>query len=384
MPIMDKSLKTDLEQEQLKIKIKWLHTHYYITVGLAVIGFVLEIIIGKLMYTSGQISTTIPRYLMKYLILPTAVNTILIFSAFFVLHSKTISRILKTYIVSFTLVVICFVIFTIHSAFTALFFIFALPILLTAIYRQYRLSTLTSLFSTLALILSELFIKWDPDSSTVMDDGMRLGNFVISVVILLFFSIVSLIIIYFEKEKNQAVIQKDIERHKLQKRLEVDELTGIRNRIAFRNAISEMESNGTEIGYTFAMIDLDNFKQLNDNLGHVAGDRCLSGFGKILMNSSGDALAFRYGGDEFSLLFKNTSIEEVFDICTNIQKEFNTLAETFATPLPVSVSMGLAQYSGDMTPHDLIENSDIALYQSKKKKNMITIYKNSMEKAAEA
>ena len=373
----DESLEKEIELEYLKINERWLRIHHLISFGLVVLALILEIGLGYLMHVSGEIHTTIPIYMWRYFILPAGINIFLILISSLILHSKHVSQILRTYAISFCLVAICFVIFTIHGSFTSLFYIFSLPILLTAIYGYYRLSALVSLSSILALIGSELCIKWDSDASTVMEDGMRLGNFLISAVTLLFFSVVSLVIIYFEKKRNQAGLGKEMERYQLQKKLEVDELTGISNRMAFRNAMGEMEADKSGNNYSFAMIDLDNFKQLNDSLGHVAGDKCLISFGEIMRSNCREARPFRYGGDEFSVLFKNSSIEEVLEICEKLREEFNFLAETYSTAKPLSISIGIARYSGNMSPHDLIRNSDIALYRSKMKKNRITLYEDS-------
>ncbi len=377
MLCMDRDLEKEIKLEYQKINEKWLHLHFLISTGLVLLALILEIVIGRLLYLSGYIRIPITEYLLRALVLPTAFSLILISLAGFVLHRKRVAPIVKSYTVSLVLVAVCFIIFTVHTVFTALFYIFALPILLTAIYGRYRLSALTSVSSILALIISELFIRWDPYSSRITNDVIRLGNFLISIVTLLFFSLVSLIIIYFEKQKGQAGLHKEMERFHLLKRLEVDELTGLNNRMAFRNTITEMKMDGWKNSYTFVMIDLDNFKQINDTLGHVAGDKCLAEFGEILRRHCGEALPFRYGGDEFSLLFKNSSIEETLETCDRIRLEFNTLANAFAVPVPVSVSMGLAQYSRGMSPHDLIRNSDAALYQSKKSKNRITLYSKS-------
>lgn len=374
MLTMDKSLEKEIELEYKKIDKKWLNNHYLISVGLVVMALILECGIGWLMHISGEIHMVLPRYLIKYLFIPTIINLLLIFISSSILHSGHFSQDVKTQTISLVMVAICFVIFTVHGSFSALFVIFALPILLTSLYGSYRLSALTSLYSILSLIVSELFIHWNPDSTTVMVDGMRLANFLISIIILLFFSGVSLVFIYFEKEKKQAGLHKELERYHLQRRLEIDDLTGIPNRIAFRNAICNMEGDVSESIYTFAMLDLDNFKQLNDSLGHVAGDRCLSEFGEILKKNCGDALPFRYGGDEFSLLFKDFSMEHVFEVCEKIQRDFKALAEELSSEIALSVSIGLAVYSKGMTPYELISNSDIALYESKKVKNSITLH----------
>ena len=375
---MDKSFLIEIENEFKKIDKKWLSLHYLISVSVVILALVLECFIGRIMYITGEINTTIPIYIMKFLVIPSLLNAVCILINYKVIHSSRISQDSKIFTVSLLFVANCFIIFTVHSAFTALFFIFAVPILLTAIYGNYKLSTVTAIFSITALVVSELLIPWDIDKVSVMENGIRLGNFLISVFILMFFFVVSLVIIYFERQKNAAGLQKEMERYKLQQRLKIDDLTGINNRIAFRNAINDMEEDTSENTYIFVMIDIDNFKHLNDSLGHVAGDNCLIEFGKILKENSGDAIPFRYGGDEFSILFNNSTINRVIKICERIQRDFKSIHMNMKTDLSLTASFGVASYSNEMAPSTLIINTDKALYQSKSVKNTITVYNDSM------
>jgi diguanylate cyclase (GGDEF)-like protein len=374
---MYKSFQIDVEDEYYKIDKKWLRLHYFTTIGLVLIAFLLESIIGRILYLTGEISTTITIYLLKFFIMPTLINSVLIFIDYKVIHTSRISQNTKIYTVSLILVAICFLISIVHSAFSSLFFIFAVPILLTSIYGIYKLSTITGTLSISALIISELFIKWDMDKVSVFESGIRLGNFLISVFVLMAFFAISMIIIYFEKAKNAASMKKDLERHSLRQRIQIDELTDINNRIAFRNEISKMEEDGSDNTYIFVMIDLDNFKSLNDKYGHVEGDNCLIEFGRILKEKSGSAIPFRYGGDEFSILFKNSTIDEVIKICEQIQHATKSINTNVKTDNQVTASFGIASYSKEMSPSTLISNSDEALYLSKKQKNMITVYKDS-------
>ena len=374
---MDKSFQIDVENEYLKIDKKWLQLHYLTTVGVVVLAFILEALIGRVLYLTGEINTTITIYLLKFFVLPSVINLVFLFIGYKVIHSSRISQNTKIFTVSLFLVAICFLISIVHSVFTSLYFIFAIPILLTAVYGNYKLSAVTGTLSIAALIISELFIKWDADKVSVFESGIRLSNFLISVFVLMAFFAISMIVIYFERAKNTASRKKDQERYKLRQRIMIDELTGINNRISFRNEISDMENDSSDNTYIFVMIDLDNFKSLNDKYGHVQGDNCLIEFSRILKEKTGSAIPFRYGGDEFSILFKNSKINQVFKICEQIQHAFKLINMNKKSDCPVTASFGIASYSKGMSPSKLITNSDEAMYLSKAQKNMITVYNNS-------
>lgn len=363
----------EIEEEYRKIDKKWLDLQFKTLIAIVILAFFVECMIGMLMYVTNEISSTIFVFILKFLIIPSTFNFICILINYKVITSKKLSLGVKIYITSLVYVIVCFALFTVHSAFTALYFIFAVPILLTTIYGNYRLTLITSLLSLIGMVISELFIKWDVDKESIMGDGIRLGNFYISLFVLLAFAGICIIVIRFEQAKNKASMQKELERYKLQKRLQIDELTGIYNRIGFKNAIGDMEEDQSDIPYIFVMIDIDNFKLLNDSLGHVTGDQCLIKFGKILKNNCKEAIPFRYGGDEFGIIFKNRTMDDVIRICEQIQNDFSSI-KLNKNNLLLTISIGIAKYSRNLTPSTLIIHTDKALYESKKMKNTITIY----------
>lgn len=366
----------EIQNEYKKIDYKWLQLHFKLSVGLVLFSLFVEIVIGVLMCNSDELNTTIPIFLMKFLIIPFALNILCILIDYKVIGTKRISQEIKVYIVSMLMVVISFVLFTVHVAFSALCFIFAVPILLTIIYANYRLTIITAISSMTSLIISELFIKWDKDKVSIFEDVNIMGDFIISLFILLAFSAVCMVVIQFEKEKNAASIQKEMERHQLQIKLQIDELTGIYNRIAFRNALKDMEEDVSDNLYIFVMIDIDNFKNLNDTHGHMVGDQCLIEFGKILTANCVDAIPFRYGGDEFCILFKNHSINQVLGTCQKIKNDFANCNVCDTTKVSLTSSFGIAMYVKNMLTTKLIANTDKALYEAKTVKNAICIYRN--------
>ena len=87
-----------------------------------------------------------------------------------------------------------------------------------------------------------------------------------------------------------------------------DELTGIRGRRAFNESLHSLDQQ-----YAIAIVDIDHFKKFNDTYGHDVGDQVLCMVAKRLSQVGGDGQAFRCGGEEFSIVFRNTSAKEAFD-----------------------------------------------------------------------
>lgn len=145
-----------------------------------------------------------------------------------------------------------------------------------------------------------------------------------------------------------------------------DALTGLWNRVYTEETVNEMISQGTK--GALLMIDMDNFKAINDNYGHIAGDQTLKMFADTLRTLSGkDDVLCRIGGDEFVVFIKDVTSKNVLgsraaeiisDLCIKLEKcNFETNS---------SVSIGIAQTPGDgMDFNKLYNSADKALYYVK-------------------
>nr|WP_286186669.1 bifunctional diguanylate cyclase/phosphodiesterase [Geitlerinema sp. P-1104] len=153
-----------------------------------------------------------------------------------------------------------------------------------------------------------------------------------------------------------------------------DELTGLWNRGWFLSQLERsLRRSRRHQDYRFAVLflDLDNFKGVNDSLGHVIGDRLLLEIAQRLelCLRPGDTLA-RLGGDEFTILMENTQdLQDAIELAQRLQ-------QSLRDPLPVEnhriftqVSIGIAPADpGHRQPQDLLQDADIALYRAKKQK----------------
>ncbi|ANH98625.1 diguanylate cyclase [Pseudomonas koreensis] len=117
------------------------------------------------------------------------------------------------------------------------------------------------------------------------------------------------------------------------------------------------------------LIDIDNFKLVNDQHGHTAGDRLLVALSEMIRAESPDqALAARLGGDEFVILLNNASSERIVTLGDTLRDQFQRIAiQAFPTSEPVTLSIGASLFN---TPPAslaaLIEQGDAALYESKR------------------
>ena len=159
-----------------------------------------------------------------------------------------------------------------------------------------------------------------------------------------------------------------------------DELTGLPGRRALNEALARLEDH-----YVIAMVDIDHFKMFNDTYGHDVGDQLLRMVGARLGEVGGGGRAFRYGGEEFALIFTQSSLEEVLPHLEALRKKVDasgfvlrgrdrplTKSPTLrpskgARRVSVAVSIGVAAASHRLAESDqVLEAADHALYRAKR------------------
>ncbi|MDE7104515.1 MAG: GGDEF domain-containing protein [Ruminococcus sp.] len=148
----------------------------------------------------------------------------------------------------------------------------------------------------------------------------------------------------------------------------IDGLTGLFNRSEIQTRIEVCLSDIKKSDFSLIMLDIDNFKQVNDTYGHQEGDTVIIALSDILRNehikSSSDYSAGRWGGEEFMMLLPDTKIATASLVAELIRKCF---AETvFSNVRPQTVSLGVTQAKLNDTIDSLVTRVDSALYKAKK------------------
>ena len=145
-----------------------------------------------------------------------------------------------------------------------------------------------------------------------------------------------------------------------------DELSGLFNR-RYLNAVLTKKENINNNLYGI-MMDIDDFKDVNDNFGHGVGDRAIWKLGDILLKSLPDGgLAIRYAGDEFIVLLPNASDELVRITMVEINNNLRTFNESKQELFTLSVSMGDARYELDGDVETFLSKMDERMYEEKRK-----------------
>ncbi len=150
-----------------------------------------------------------------------------------------------------------------------------------------------------------------------------------------------------------------------------DSLTGISNRRFFDEILQKefARARRHDVNLTCIMSDIDHFKKVNDNYGHVMGDKALKKFGTILRNNlRGHDIFARYGGEEFVMLLPETDAPSSMIVTEKIRKEIEkTKIKMDGKTLQITASFGIAQLDKTLMkkPNDLVKAADNALYEAK-------------------
>lgn len=159
--------------------------------------------------------------------------------------------------------------------------------------------------------------------------------------------------------------QKLIER-KLSEAALVDSLTGLSNRLAYREAVGRRPQEEGDVGACVAMLDIDHFKQINDRYGHDAGDVVLKGFAEVARRivREGDLVA-RIGGEEFAFYFPDTTLPQALAVCDRLRLELgSSIFRAGSHLVAVTVSGGVAEL-GEHGIDAALKIADMALYRAK-------------------
>jgi diguanylate cyclase (GGDEF)-like protein/PAS domain S-box-containing protein len=168
----------------------------------------------------------------------------------------------------------------------------------------------------------------------------------------------------------EDITERKKHEEKIQQMAFHDSLTGLPNRKLFSDrlgiVLAQAKRNKKKVG--IVMLDLDNFKDVNDTLGHDVGDILLKAVAERLSGTlrKSDTVA-RFGGDEFVLIFPDMEvIEEAIQVAQKIIDRFHKPFLIDTHQLVVTTSIGIAVYPNDgMDEKILMKNADIAMYQAK-------------------
>jgi len=170
---------------------------------------------------------------------------------------------------------------------------------------------------------------------------------------------------------------------KMQHMVYTDSLTGVYNRRYFMEASEGVlqKVRATKSGLSVVMIDIDNFKHINDTYGHPVGDEVLKILAKRIQRvlREDSAVMARYGGEEFVLMLTGEDSLHVESVAERVRQSINGVPFQVrdGVKIPVTISLGAATYGSGETMQQLVSNADVALYEAKARgKNIVVTYES--------
>ncbi|MFD1031669.1 GGDEF domain-containing protein [Metaplanococcus flavidus] len=166
-----------------------------------------------------------------------------------------------------------------------------------------------------------------------------------------------------EKEEDLLIQNRVMER--LSK---TDALTGLYNHKTFQNTLDTFvqRADQSAMQLQLAVLDIDNFKSINDNFGHSAGDSVLKHVVKVILekSASNDVVA-RYGGEEFAIVFTEKNFDQALASLEEMRRAIAELRHPEIGGGTVTISAGLQNYYGSLSKSEFFKKADTYLYDAK-------------------
>lgn len=310
------------------------------------------------------------RYLWLNVVLPIVLNFLTHMTARMLCGSDSVSHKTKNYVAIYATIITSFVVSFFHRDYIVTGCSYVFPIILSAMYND-KVILRRSLWSSLVLIsvsVATLFAEGKIDVTMLIDIIVVYGLIAVSY-------LCGILSINFS-ERNFSLIEKQaMENDRLEEEIDLDQMTGLFNHEAFYERLApaiERSENGAK-DLSLVMIDIDDFKNVNDTYGHDEGDDVLKALAKILKGVCDENdYACRFGGEEFALILCGKSLEKAEEIVKSAMKSFYEYRFEF-TDKSLTFSSGIARYQADETIETFFDRADGNLYTSKKTgKNKIT------------
>jgi len=372
---MYKDLDRDSDKKYIE-PIKWCHH----IVKIAYITAALIILAHIIWYFAARSVLALPPdiYLQNYIILPTVGLFALIFSVDLFVRSQRGSLIAKEYLSLSLFIIFAFYLVLTHDIAKVLLGAFIMPIFVSTIFFNVKITRWMFWLSSLAVMLLGVKTYFTGN----LDSSMLMQIFVACLMFLCSYLLAKILIRY---GHDNLVVLTDFDSRQcyMQEQLKLEPFTGLYNKKTFDDYLSKFmeEGKSTNKYLSLAIIDIDNFKYVNDFYGHAVGDRVLLYFSQILKEIQAENIhAFRIGGDEFAVLFRDCTVEEAYAICENMRTRMESAPLRDIDKRKVTISCGLV-YMNPYAGLDWVKKTaDSALYTAKNNgRNQIVVYNNSTQ-----
>ena len=323
---------------------------------LEIVGYVV-LAVSKIEYFSFS-----SPYLWYGVVVPIAVNVTTHFIARVIVSNPNIRRGQKNRCIVTAALITAFVVAIVHREYIVTGCAFIFPMVLSAAFNDRKLLNASFVASVLILLCV--------GCAVVLDGALTLTT-ILNLVVLFGLAVVSYlcgrISINFSKQNYTTIESQAQQNDRLREKVRRDQMTGLYNHNTFFSHLDrKLAAYTSDKQLCLAILDVDNFKAINDTFGHDSGDTILICLSQILQKYCGtEHTAYRYGGEEFAVIFNGTSLEETYSITERALKEFSRYNFPF-TDTSITFSGGIACFKPGLTRDAFFETADKTLYRAKR------------------
>lgn len=366
----DFSMKTKDEIYSQWIRAIWI---FYLCVGIATA--IIEIVVFLVLMIAGRIESTIPEYVIQFIVLPSA----------FIFGFIALSRILVTiipeklrpYIPVFAIQLGCFVVCLAHNVFPIIIVTYIVPMVLSIGFANKRFSFIL-LGTSYAFIVINAFLNFSWGRFESFD---YLINYLLGILMFSMVAVISILYIKYDRDIRNSVDSSLRTKIILEERLMLDPLTELFNHEAFKKELGNQISlaNSTGKFLSLAVIDIDHFKGVNDKYGHSKANDVLIGLSYKLKTLGEGTIVARYGGEEFAVIMPDKDVIEAYKLIENLRKEFAEISFETIEGIHVTLSAGISEYTFGKPESTFFEEADNAMYEAKNTgRNKVCLYEDEI------
>ena len=348
---------------------KHLLDRFYI---IAWIVLVTEVIIFFFDEWAGLLFLPIPVYLFRFLVFPFMINFAAIGAAYRVLYSEKRTEESKDFMVSLACFAVCACVELTHYVFAPVLCAPTVAIYISSIFGNRETTKKLTIYSVITLILSTILAA----NELRAGENQLYLDVAIAFVITMSSYFIAILMIRREAEQTQSLSESYQKQMELSEQLNRDVLTGLYNRKAMFNMLRYEIRQMNDIH--LAVLDIDDFKLVNDRFGHAKGDEVLLFIAKLFHTYVGKlGFPIRFGGEEFAIIFSNTQDETVIMVLEKIRRklsEYPFLLSDNGTKTYITVSCGVVKYKDTQSIDDFFKSADHAMYMAKSKGKNNVVY----------
>lgn len=308
-------------------------------------------------------------YLPMYVIIPILINFTAHFIVRWVACNKQFEQDVKNASVIYGALATSCVLTLFHMDYITTACTFCFPIVLSGMFCNKKLLNRALIVTIFCLVLSTVIscIYKTTDITFLQNQLVVYGTNIISY-------LAALLTIDFTQNNFNIMNGQSIANRKLRHGIRRDQMTGLYNHVTFFSEFEKVieDAENRRISLCVAVIDIDDFKTINDKYGHENGDKVLLRLSNVMKEcSTPEDKVFRYGGEEFVILFINKSFASAKTMVTNMLTAFSNSQYDFAK-VKTTFSCGIVQYNPSYSKDALFSEADGLMYKAKKNgKNQI-------------